>query len=209
MLNISTEYFKCKITHSGCAFHQKEKFIFFLSFFFFHSFSVVFLSFSPSLLSLACALLLPSFALGMCSCAVSSCQTLFCFTPLAPSFTDTSHFHIYGFSLSFTFIHLSVSLRPAAFPSPASYLPFSRLSELPISLHLPPPLCLSRVDSLTPLISFSPLPAVSTSYSCLSSFCTYLPPLLLSNCLHLHALLVSYLILYAAIRNVLLCLDHL
>lgn len=101
---------------------------------------------------------------------------------------------------------ISVSLRPAAFPSPASYLLFSRLSGLSISPHLPPPLCLSRLHSLTPLISLSPLPAVSTSYSRLSSPCTYLPPLFLSNCLHLHTLLVKSLIPYAAYRNGFLCL---
>lgn len=172
------EYFKCKITHRRSAF-QLAFFLFFL----FHSLSLSIFFFFPSLLSLACTLLLPSFALGMCSCAVSSCQTLFCFKPLASSFTDTSHFHIYGFSLSFTFIHLSVSLRPAAFPSPASYLLLSKLSGLSISLHLPPPLCLSRVHSLTPLISLSPLPAVSTSYSHLPSSCTYLPPLFHSVCI--------------------------
>lgn len=74
-------------------------------------------------------------------------------------------------------IHLSLSLRPAAFPSPTSYLHFSRLSGLSISLHLTPPLCLFRVHSLTPLISLSPLPAVSTLYSRLSYSCAYLPPL--------------------------------
>lgn len=152
---------------------------------------------------------MPSFALGLCSCAVSSCQTLFCFKPLAPSLTDTSHFHIYSFSLSFTFIHLSVSLCPAAFPLPAFYLLLSRLSRFSISLHLPSPLCLSRVHSLTPLISFSPLLAVSTSYSHLSSFCTYLTSLFLSSCLHLHTLLLSSLIPHSAIRNCMLCLDYL
>jgi len=183
--------------------------MYFLLSFFIISLSSFFLSFSPSPLSWVYTLLLPSFALGMCSCAVSSCQTLFCFTPLAPSFTDKSHFHIYGFSLCFTFIHLSVSFSPAAFPSPASNLLFSRLSGLSISLHLPPPLCLSQAHSLTPLISLSPLPAVSTSYSRLSSPCTYLPPLFLSNCLHLHTLLVNSLIPYASIRHCLLCLDYL
>lgn len=59
---------------------------------------------------MACTLLLPSFALGMCSCAVSSCQTVFCFKPLAPSFTDTSHFHIYVFFLPPSPSRSSISL---------------------------------------------------------------------------------------------------
>lgn len=123
------------------------------------------------------------------------------------------HWHIPSpylwFPLSFTFILLSVSVRPVAFLSTTFYPLFSRLSGLSISHHLPSPLCLSGVHSLTPLISFSPLPTVSTSYSCLSSFHTYLRPRFLLNCLHLHSLLVNYLIPYAAIRNCLLCLDHL
>lgn len=140
-------------------------FLLFISFFFF-----------PSLLSVACTLLLPSFALGMCSCAVSSCQTVFCFKPLAPSFTDTSHFHIYvlrpSLPPSLTFIHLSVSLRPAAFPSSASYFLLSRLSGLSISPHLPPPLSLSPSVSpeFTPLLHLSlfhlyPLSALPTPAS--------------------------------------------
>ena len=143
------------------------------------------------------------------SAHVKLCSVLHLWLPSLTHLISISMF----LSLSFTFIHLSISLCPVAFPSLASYLLFSSLLKaiwafhLSLSTSLPSP-CLSRVHSLTPLISLSPLPAVSTSDSCLPSICTYLPPLFLSNGLHLHTLLVNYLVPDAAIRNCLLCLDN-
>lgn len=188
-----------------------------------HNYHVLFIGFLipliPSLFFLSKSIVYgvhPALALGMCSCAVSSCQTLFCFKPLTPSFSETSHFHIYVFllphahpsfsffsSCSISFTHLMPSLLKAIWS-------FTRL--LPSLLkaiwvfHLSSPHCLSPVHSLTPLISLSPF-----------TRCQHfvLPPLLLpclsssslSSCLHLHTMLVSYLLAYAAIRNCLLCPD--
>lgn len=75
--------------------------------------------------------------------------------------------------------HSSVSFshHPVAYLSFTSYHLFSSLSGLSTSRHPSPPPCLSRICSLTQLISLSPLPAVSTSYSWHSSPFTYLCPL--------------------------------
>lgn len=93
--------------------------------FLFHSCFFQSYFFLSSLLSLVCTLLLPPFALGMCSRAVSSCQTLFCYTLLAPSFTDTSHFHIYAFSPAFLHVHPSLCFFYSRSISFTRLLPFS------------------------------------------------------------------------------------
>lgn len=149
-----------------------------------------------------------SFILDVLVLAVSSRHFLFCFKPLTPFLAETSHFHICGLSLSLMLVHFSISYCPAAFPSHASYLLFSGLSGLSISPHPTPPLSPSRVHSLTPLISLSPLPAVSTLYSCLSYSHTYLPPLsfILSASSH-HACGLSNSL--RSRRNCLHRLDHL
>ncbi len=65
-----------------------------------------FLSLFPSFPLSLFPSLLPSFARGRCSCAVSSCQTLFCFTPLAPS----SLTHPISISMFFPFFQIHPSL---------------------------------------------------------------------------------------------------
>lgn len=109
---------------------------------------------------------------------------------------------------SLTYIYLSVSLCTTVFPSPASYASLLKATWVfqfnsPLSPYLSLPSSLPYCTYLS--LTFSRC----QHKPCLSSFCTYLPPLFLSNCLHLRTLLVNYLTPYAAIKNCLHCLDDL
>lgn len=137
-------------------------------------------TFFPSLLSVVYTLLLPSFALGMRSCAVSSCQTLFCFKPLTPSFSETSYFHICFFlspscsSISLFLFILQHFLHPPHAISSQGYL----------VLHPPPAFSSQGYLGFPSLFTSLSLPC-SLPYSTYLSF-TFtrrqhfvLPPLLL------------------------------